>query len=334
MPRMIRLQMPGSLVHIMARGIDGRKLFNDDDDRTDFLNRMKKCLNKNGYLCIAWCLMDNHYHLLVRMNENLLEKVMRPLNGGYALHYNHKYKRNGYLFQDRFKSVLCQEFHYTSELIRYIHLNPLRADKVKSYEELFNWKWSSHCAVLGGKNSLDADFINRIAILNRFGNNEFEALVNYRDFLNKGIGKSDLKISGWLPKNERTELAGAQKGWPAVIGDPDFVKKALEVHPIGSWRLHRKCDYTYIIDKIALEACSKFNISPDDLIKRGRCNQRSFARAYFCNILYTNEKIPLSVIANYLTIFISPVAKLVEKGMLMSQNEAHARAATAQISNR
>lgn len=317
MPQMKRLQSPGSFFHIMARGIDGRNLFNDDEEHYEFLRRLAKSLLDSGHRCITWNLMDNHYHLFVQAGQNPLSSLMRPLNSGYAVWYNKRNKRHGCLFQDRFKSVLCQDSHHVSELIRYIHLNPLRANMISSYDKLSNWKWSGHNWLLNNENAIGTDFIDRKAVLDRFGQNENEALRSYRQYMLDGIDNSNMRTSGWLPKTEQTELIGAHKGWLAVIGDLDFVRNAMGSHPVGLHRLHRKEDYSDVLKNIALETCGKFDITLEDLKKRGRKNTRSRAREYFCYKVHEEEMLPLGVIANFLVICISPTAELVKRGKVV-----------------
>ena len=314
MPQMIRLQSPESFYHIMARGIDGHNLFNDDEDHYEFLKRLAKSLLNSGHRCITFNLMDNHYHLFVRSSEKPLSSLMRPLNSGYARWYNKKNKRQGYLFQSPFKSLLCQNSHHLSELIRYIHLNPLRANLINSYPNLSDWKWSGHNLLLNNANAIGADFVDRKTMLDLFSQNENDALKMYHQYMLEGIDNSNMRVSGWLPKTEQIELVRAQKGGSAVIGDLHFVRNAMENNPIGLRHLHRKEDYSDVLRSIALEACHKFNITLDDLKTRGRKNTRSRAREYFCYKVHEEEKLPLGVIANFLVICISPTAMLVKRG--------------------
>jgi putative transposase len=314
MPQISRLQFPGSFYHIMARGIDGHNLFNDDDDHYEFLKRLAKSLLNSGYRCITWNLMDNHYHLFVHSSEKPLCSLMRPLNSGYARWYNKKNKRHGYLFQSPFKSVLCQNSHHLSELIRYIHLNPLRANLIDSYAKLSDWKWSGHNLLLNNADAIGADFVDRKAMLDLFNQNENDALEMYHQYMLEGIDNSNLRASGWLPKTEQIELDSAQKRGSAVIGDLHFVRNAMENNLIGLRHLHRKDDYSDVLRIIASKTCSEFDITLDDLKKRGRKNIRSRAREYFCYKVHEEEKLPLGVIANFLVICISPTAELVKRG--------------------
>jgi len=149
MPRQARLDAPSLLQHVMARGIERRKIFRDDKDRKSFLDRLAIILEETQTQCYAWALIPNHFHLLLRTGPTPLSKVMRRLMTGYAVTFNKRHKRSGHLFQNRYKSVICEEDPYLLELIRYIHLNPLRAGLVKNLKELDKYAWTGHSAILG-----------------------------------------------------------------------------------------------------------------------------------------------------------------------------------------
>jgi len=124
MPRKARIDAPGALHHIIVRGIERRKIFKDDTDRINFLDRLCKVLSETGTKCFAWALIPNHFHLLLRTGPGGLASLMRRLLTGYAVSFNRRHKRHGQLFQNRYKSFICQEDAYLKELVRYIHLNP------------------------------------------------------------------------------------------------------------------------------------------------------------------------------------------------------------------
>ncbi len=149
MPRQSRLDAPGLLQHIMARGIERRKIFLDDKDRESFLERFANILEETQTQCYAWALIPNHFHLLLRTGPTPLSKVMRRLMTGYAVTFNLRHRRSGHLFQNRYKSVVCEEDAYLLELIRYIHLNPLRASLVQNLQELDKYPWTGHSTILG-----------------------------------------------------------------------------------------------------------------------------------------------------------------------------------------
>jgi len=313
MPQMARLEAPGSLVHIMAHSIEGKPMFIDDQDRAEFLSRFEKGLAKSGYQCYTWALMGNHYHLLLRTSEKPMSKLMRGLNGGYARYYNKKYKKNGYLFQNRFKSVLCQDQNYAVQLIKYINLNPLRAGIVNSLEQLKNYQWCGHGLLLGESNTWGEKFQKREQCLRHFGNNEQDAVKAYLKSLEESCS-GGTKTAGHLPCIEASEIIGSCKGWPAVIGDPEFANDALEKFKLELKRKHRKADYTYVIGNISRQVCQKYGITESELKKRGRMNTRTNARAVFCFLSHIKEAIPLSVISRFLGTTISPIAVLVQKG--------------------
>ena len=148
MPRQARLDAPGVLQHIMARGIERRKIFRDDKDRNSFLERFAIILEETQTQCYAWALIPNHFHLLLRTGPTPLSKVMRRLMTGYAVTFNLRHRRAGHLFQNRYKSVVCEEDPYLLELIRYIHLNPLRAKLVQDMNGLDKYPWAGHSAIL------------------------------------------------------------------------------------------------------------------------------------------------------------------------------------------
>lgn len=136
MPRKSRIDAAGALHHVIMRGIEHSKIFRDDADRDDFLRRLSLILKDTKTVCYAWALIPNHIHLLLKTGKSSLSLVMRRLLTGYAVSYNRRYKRHAHLFQNRYKSILCQEDSYFLELVRYIHLNPFRAGIVSDMSSL------------------------------------------------------------------------------------------------------------------------------------------------------------------------------------------------------
>ena len=126
MPRKSRIDAPGALHHIIARGIDRRQIFENDADRDHFLSRLGDILTETKTVCYAWALIPNHFHLLLRTSNVSISTTMRRLLTGYANWYNRRHRRYGHLFQNRYKSILCQEDVYLLELVRYIHLHPVK----------------------------------------------------------------------------------------------------------------------------------------------------------------------------------------------------------------
>ena len=144
MPRKSRIDAAGALHHIICRGIEQTDIFVDDFDRDNFVERLGKILSETNTPCFAWALLPNHFHLLLRTGEVPLSTIMRRLLTGYAVSFNRRHRRHGHLFQNRYKSILCQDDPYLLELVRYIHLNPLRE---KSYHQWMIWT-DSHTAAI------------------------------------------------------------------------------------------------------------------------------------------------------------------------------------------
>jgi putative transposase len=135
MARKPRLEYPGALLHVIARGNNRQEIFHDDEDRRAYLERLGLYLGEGGVTIYCFCLMSNHVHLLVEVGERSLSQVMQRLLTWHARHHSVKYKRVGHLFQGRYKAILCDKDAYLLELVRYIHLNPVRAGLVTDPRE-------------------------------------------------------------------------------------------------------------------------------------------------------------------------------------------------------
>jgi len=157
MARGSRLDAPGSLHHVIVRSIERREIFRDDRDREDFLTRLGKVVQEGEASCLAWVLIPNHAHFLLRTGSMPLARMMRRLLTGYAVRFNLRHQRSGHLFQNRYKSVVCEEDSYLLELVRYIHLNGFRAGLVKGMGRLLLlWELQSkpvHGQTVSGRES-------------------------------------------------------------------------------------------------------------------------------------------------------------------------------------
>lgn len=140
MGRRIRIHFDGAVYHVMARGVDGRDIFVDDRDRSIFVGNLMKIADDMGAHILAYCLMGNHFHLALKIGSVPLAAIMQRLLTSYALVFNRRYERTGHLFQARYKAIVCIDERYLATLIRYIHLNPVRAGLVANPAD---WPWSS-----------------------------------------------------------------------------------------------------------------------------------------------------------------------------------------------
>ena len=223
MPRLARLDITGLLQHVIVRGIEKCNIFNDDHDRQLFVDRLSSLLPETGVRCYAWALLSNHFHLLLMPTSTPLSYFMRRLLTGYAVSFNRRNKRSGHLFQNRYKSIVCEEETYLLELVRYIHLNPLRAGMVTSLDELDLYPWSGH-AVLTGNRQLDSQDV--FTILERFGKSIPVAQLNYRQFVLEGIktGHRDDLIGGGLKRSQGERPNNEYESFDErVLGGGDFV---------------------------------------------------------------------------------------------------------------
>jgi putative transposase len=185
MPRQPRLDTPNALHHVIGRGINELKIFVDREDREDFLIRLKNLCENKAISIYAWALMDNHFHLLVRTGNISLSRSMRKLLTGYVVNYNRRHRRYGHLFQNRYKSILCENDPYLLELTRYIHLNPLRAGLVKDILGLREYRWSGHSSIMG---NIKREWQDVEGILLYFGKSRKRARERYEEWI---LGSSE-----------------------------------------------------------------------------------------------------------------------------------------------
>jgi putative transposase len=209
MPRIARLDTPGLLHHVILRGIERRKIFSDDRDRDNFLERLSLLLPETNTQCYAWVFMSNHAHFLVKSGPSGISGLMRRLLTGYAVSYNIRHKRHGQLFQNRYKSIICQEDPYLLELVRYIHLNPLRAKLVSGLDALDGYRYCGHSALTGKE---QREWQNSEYILGYFGKRLGTARKKYRSYVEQGV-----------PLGRRPELVGG--GLIRSLGGWDEIKK-------------------------------------------------------------------------------------------------------------
>jgi REP element-mobilizing transposase RayT len=170
----------------MIRGIEKSTIFRDDGDRKDFLSRVGNLTEKTKTRILAWALMGNHVHFLLVSGSEGISSFMRKLLTGYAIRFNRKHQRSGHLFQNRYKSIVCEKDSYLLELVRYIHLNPIRALVVKSMKELDYYPWSGHSILMGKQKN---DWQEREYVLSYFGKEKRKAIRAYRKFTEEGKGQ-------------------------------------------------------------------------------------------------------------------------------------------------
>jgi putative transposase len=209
MARPLRIEYPGALYHITSRGNAKAKIFLDDSDHRAFLDVLGFVVKRFNWLCHAYCLMGNHYHLLIETPDANLSRGMRQLNGIYTQKFNWKRHRSGHLLQGRYKAILMDKDEYLLELARYLMLNPVRAGMVESPED---YAWSSYRATIGKDKA--PDFLTTDWLLARFGGTRERARRRFADFVKAGMKN---KKSPWA------ELKGQ-----IYLGDESFVESLLQ----------------------------------------------------------------------------------------------------------
>ena len=192
MARPLRIEYPGALYHVTSRGDRQEAIFDDDQDRTAYLNILADVISRFRWRCHAYCLMGNHYHLMIETPEANLTKGMRQLNGVFTQWSNRRHKRSGHLFQGRYKSILVDRDVYFPELARYIVLNAVRAAMVK-HPRL--WAWSSYGATIG--TSPAPAWLSTDVLLAEFAKSRSGARRKYQEFVAKEWA---LRASGKISK--------------------------------------------------------------------------------------------------------------------------------------
>ena len=290
MPRLARLDAPGVFHHIIIRGIERRKIFRDNRDRENFLERLGGLLLETKTGCYAWALLPNHAHFLFRTGEVPLATLMRRLLTGYVVSFNRRHKRHGHLLQNRYKSIVCQEDIYLQELVRYIHLNPLRAGVVPNLEALNSYSYCGHRGLMG---KVGRPWQNVSYVLYSFGKTVRRARREYFSYVEAGVGQGHRRdliggglirsLGGW-EEVEKLRLRGRDhiKSDERILGDSDFVGSVLGQ---AEEEYTRQCALRkrgYDVQRIAERVAEIYGVKIREVLARGRQKQRVNARSLFC----------------------------------------------------
>jgi len=321
MPRKSRIDAAGALHHVMVRGIERGLVFRSDKDRKAFLDRLGEILIDTKTGCYAWALIPNHFHLLLRTGEVPITTVMRRLLTGYALWYNRKHRRNGHLFQNRFKSILVQEDTYLLELVRYIHLNPIRAGLVNTLDELGRFPYSGHCVLIGKGERVwqDAD-----GVLRMFGEKMGAARRAYRFFVEKGMGegrRQDLtggglvrSAGGWEGVKALREEKVYQKNDERILGDGDFVGEVLASAQEEMERRYALKSKGFDLERVAARVSEVLNMKAEEVWSAGKYKRTVEARSLLCYWAVRELGISLSSLSRRLRISVPSVSESVTRG--------------------
>jgi REP element-mobilizing transposase RayT len=289
MPRQARIDAPGALHHIIVRGIEKRNIFNDKTDRKRFVQRLGTILGESQTPCYAWALLPNHFHLLLKTSLTPIATIMRRLLTGHAVYFNRRHDRSGHLFQNRYKSILCQEDSYLLELVRYIHLNPLRAKQVSSLKELDSYPYSGHSILLGHYQN---DWQSLGETLKLFGEKTTKARKRYRKFVKKGVtqgrrpeligGGLIRSVGGWHAFKALDRTDAHFKSDERILGDSDFVEEVLKKAEEKRERKYQLEADGFTVDRVANRVASLLGLKSEDVWKKGKHRQIVKARSLLC----------------------------------------------------
>ena len=208
MSRPLRIEFDGALYHVTTRGDRREAIYEDDTDREQFLGVLGEVAECFNWHCHAYCLMSNHYHVVIGTPDGNLSKGMRQLNGVYTQWSNRRHRRTGHLFQGRFKAILVDADSYLLELTRYVVLNPVRAGMVRQARD---WKWSSYRATIGEATA--PQWLQTDGLLAQFGSRRARAVDAYKQFVREGRQADPI----WRHLNRQV-----------FLGDDAFVARALK----------------------------------------------------------------------------------------------------------
>lgn len=315
MPRLARIDFPDAYHHVIARGVDRRPIFFDDQDRAYFCARFEKALRETRAKCFAWALIPNHFHFLIQTGEKPLSALMQSLMTSYAMYFNKRWRRSGHLFQNRFHSTLCEKDPYFLACVRYIHLNPLRARLVRDLEELDRFTWSGHATLMGNRS---VSWQDCRGVLDYFPSGTKESLPQYREFLESDLQRElkrktpmdDLqewvrhRDGTWIPAMQR-DFVSSCRGEERILGSEEFIREILaksgETLALPTQRTQ--------IDDILCRASAQFQLPLEKLRGGGKSEVQNLARAAICRELHFKLKLEQSAIAKELGISISSIKR-------------------------
>jgi len=260
MARQQRIHVHGGIYHVMLRGNGGMEVFASDDDRCRFLLLLQEGSYRFGFRVHAFCLMNNHVHLAIQVSDVPLSNIMQNLSFRYTRWFNYRQKRFGHLFQGRFKAILIDQNTYLLALIRYIHLNPVRAEMVKDPSD---YDWSGHHAYLGDEYIpwLTTDYL-----LGQLADNVDRARERYHEFVQAGMDEDHAKVFHQRNKDSR------------LLGDDDFMEVAY-----AKSKTERSKPPT--LDDIVRVVAEHYELEPSELERKSRGHKQSEARyiiAWLC----------------------------------------------------
>lgn len=321
MPRKSRIDTPGALHHIIARGIDRKNIFKDDKDRDNFLERLGGIIEETKTHCFAWALIPNHFHLLMKTGTTPISTVMRRLLTGYAVSFNRRHRRYGHLFQNRYKSILCQEDTYLLELVRYIHLNPLRAGIVNNLRALNKYPYCGHAVILRKQKN---NWQNTEYVLRMFAKKVSKARIGYQEFVKKGMAQGRRpelvggglvrSLGGWSAVKALRKVGAYMKGDERILGGGDFVESILAKAKEDLELKYRLKAEGYDFDTVVGRVSELMGLERDEVLSPGKYKKVVEARSVACYWAMREIGISQSVLAKKFSISQPAISMAVKRG--------------------
>ncbi len=321
MPRQARIDAPGALHHIIVRGIERKTIFRDEQDQENFLKRLGVIVTDSVTACYAWSLMKNHAHLLLMTGTVPIATVMRRLLTGYAQDFNRRHNRHGQLFQNRYKSILCEEDQYLLELVRYIHLNPVRARTVKDMDALRNNSCSGHAVLMDERK---CEWQSCEYVLRFFGKRSGAARKKYESFVTEGLyqgrrrelvgGGLIRSIGGWKALKQHRLQGTRIKGDERILGSSDFVAEVLRQAEEELVQGDRLKSYGITFERVLSEVADYYKLDVEELTSGARQRVVAEARAVICYIAVRRLHMSCKKTSQRLHISPSAVSNVIRKG--------------------
>jgi REP element-mobilizing transposase RayT len=304
----------------MLRGLARGAIVSDDKDRENLLSRLGEIATATGTAIYAWAILPNHLHLLCRSGPPGLPVFMRRWLTGYALGYNRRHRRIGHLFQNRYKSIVIEEDAYFQELVRYIHLNPLRAGLVDSLRTLARYPWCGHATLLGHR---VVPWQDRRAVLAWFGRSEGRALRAYRAYVAAGIPlgrRPDLvggglvrSLGGWAAVRAIRPRRPEELADPRILGCGDFVERLLHEAEARQRPRLRPAERARRAAAIIAAACSRAGIPPAEFAAGSRRGAIPTLRAEVAKRLVADLGLSLAEVARRCGVTTSAISRAVRR---------------------
>ena len=314
MPRQPRLDAPNTLHHVMVRGIERTAVFRGHADRTDFVGRLADLVAEGVWTVHAWALLPNHAHLLLRTAAAPLAVGMRRLLTGYVVNFNRRHHRTGHLFQNRYRSIVVEEEPYLLELVRYIHLNPIRAGVVSGLGALDRYPWSGHSALVG---TVTRPWQATETILGQFAPSVSCARAAYRAFVAAGLAQGRRaefqgggllrSVGGWAEVRALRQAGTPAASDARILGSGAFVERLLadaDATTRATLRLHRPRPP---LDALVQQIAAAASVPVADLQAGRRTRAANRARQLLCQLAVRRLGYPGAMVARALGVTTSAV---------------------------